>query len=264
MQTVQLVGMLRENRARVDRVLTIIPEERMLQPMGEDARSGKDIVAHITAWEGRLIDWLEAARRGEPPEIPEPGATWDDVDRLNERTFEENRDRPLGDVLSDSRHSFARLIATVEGFSDVELSDPDAFPGFDVRPLWRRIAAGPGYGHYQAHLYDLLTRVDPADRFTPEAAALERYAGVYSDGVERITIRVEGDQLLVSSVVGGVSERPTLALDATHFAYENGGMVTFFVEPNGAVSGLECWSYRLPRVKTAPPAAPAQSEPTEI
>jgi hypothetical protein len=42
------------------------------------------------------------ARRSETPQIPEPGATWDDTDRLNARDFKAIRDRPVDDVLAAS------------------------------------------------------------------------------------------------------------------------------------------------------------------
>ncbi|MBF6589541.1 MAG: ClbS/DfsB family four-helix bundle protein [Ktedonobacterales bacterium] len=249
MERNKLIEMLRANRVRFDALLAQVDATRMLQPIGEDQHTGKDILAHLTAWEQRLIGWLEAAQRGAPPQIPEVGATWADMDLLNERTLAENRDRSLAEVAADSRRSFERLIATVERFSDADLTEPDRYTGFDVQPLWRRIAAGPGYGHYQAHLYDLLVRIPPAARYTPTRASLAAFAGVYSDEVERITIRLEGGRLLVSSEVGGVHARPAIALDATHFAYENGGMVTFFPAEDGGVSALECWSYILPRIK---------------
>ncbi len=249
MKQATLVAMLRENRARFDAIVVMIPGERMLEPAGEHAGSGKVLIAHLTAWEQRLIGWLEAARRGEAPQIPEAGATWADMDRLNARTLEQTRARPLADVLANSRRSFERLTAAVEQFTDTELSDPDAFPGFDVRPLWRRIAAGPGYGHYQAHFYDLLSLVPIEARYLPDTDELARYAGAYGEAEdERIEVRVEDGQLSVSRLAGNAHDRPTIALDATRFAYENGGLVTFFVAADGSVKGLECWSYRLLRV----------------
>jgi hypothetical protein len=249
MKQATLIAMLRENRARFDAVVAMIPEERLLQPMGDEGSTGKDLLAHITAWEQRLVGWLKAARRGEVPHIPEDGASWADMDRLNARTLAENRGRPLAEVLADSRRSFTCLIAAVERFSDGELSDPEAFPGFDVQPLWRRIAAGPGYGHYQAHLYDLLQLVEPEVRYRPDPAVLPRYAGTYGEEEdERIEVQVEAGQLVVTRLDREIRDRPTVALDATRFAYENGGMVTFLVTSDGRVTGLECWSYRLSRV----------------
>jgi hypothetical protein len=249
MKQATLITMLRENRARFDALVAQIPDERMLEPRDSDGSTGKDLIAHLTAWEKRLIGWLKAARRGEVPKIPEPGTTWGDMDRLNARTLAENRARPLADVLGDSQRSFARLIAIVEHFSDAELSDPVRFSGFDVQPLWRRIAAGPGYGHYQAHFYDLLLRVPPEQRFRPDPGSLARYAGTYGEADdERIEVRVTNGQLYATRMAGKVHDRPTLALDATRFAYENGGLLTFFVAPDGSVTGLECWSYQLPRI----------------
>ena len=83
MEQSTLIAMLRENRARFDAIVASIPEERLMEPSGPNGSTGLDLLAHLTAWEQRLIGWLDAARRGEPPHIPEAGATWDDTDRLS-------------------------------------------------------------------------------------------------------------------------------------------------------------------------------------
>ncbi len=151
MERATLLRMLRENRAFFDQTVALVSDERMR----EGHWSGKDILAHVTTWERRLLGWLAAAARGASTQIPEPGATWDDMDRLNAVSYAANRDRTLEDITADSRRSFAQVLAQIEAFSDDDLSDPTRFPWLDRQPLWRRIAAGPGYGHYQAHLYDL-------------------------------------------------------------------------------------------------------------
>ena len=52
----------------------------MLEPGIEGNRSVKDIVAHMTAWEQRMIQWLDESAAGLAPQRPAPGMTWDDLD----------------------------------------------------------------------------------------------------------------------------------------------------------------------------------------
>jgi hypothetical protein len=34
-----------------------------------------------------MVQWVGETLRGEVPETPAPGMTWDDLDRLNEQTY---------------------------------------------------------------------------------------------------------------------------------------------------------------------------------
>ena len=129
MDKTTLLGILQANRALFDQTLAQVKEPYLTGRHGADERSARDIVAHITGWEQRLIGWLAAAARGETPQIPEPGATWDDMDGLNARDFKANYDRPLDDVLADSRRSFQQLLERVVAFSEVELTDPGRYAG---------------------------------------------------------------------------------------------------------------------------------------
>jgi hypothetical protein len=242
MDKATLLGMLQANRALFDQTLAQVKEPYLTGPHGADERSARDIVAHITGWEQRLRGWLAAAARGETPQIPEPGATWDDMDRLNARDFKANHHRPVDEVLADSRRSFQQLLERVVAFSEGELTEPGRYAWMNGEPLWRRITAGPGYGHYQAHLYDLLQRSDPDEWYIPDPGTLARYVGTFAAGDTTMKFRIEGDRLIMHRS-WDECETPCIALDDTRFAYEHGGLVTFLVAEDGTVPSLEVWSY---------------------
>jgi hypothetical protein len=247
MERATLLRMLRENRAFFDQTVALVSDERMREPPREGHWSGKDILAHVTTWERRLLGWLAAAARGASTQIPEPGATWDDIDRLNAVSYAANRDRTLEDITADSRRSFAQVLAQIEAFSDDDLSDPTRFPWLDRQPLWRRIAAGPGYGHYQAHLYDLWERIAPEGRFAPAPTQLAACAGRYVDREGgTVTFMVEGDHL-VAQRSWEPGERVCVALDDLRYAYHEGGLFTFSRGEDGRVSATEVWTYRFAR-----------------
>jgi hypothetical protein len=63
--------------------------------------------------------------------------------------FEQNRDRDLGDVRSESRQVFQQYLAAVAALSEEDLNDPDRCTG--MPDGWRpwRILYDPT--HYQGH-----------------------------------------------------------------------------------------------------------------
>src|SRR5262249_17003448 len=122
-----LLTMLEENYALFERALAQVSEAQMSQPLAEGQWAGKDILAHLTSWNHRLIGWLQAAAQSETPEIPEPGATWDDEDRLNARTFAETRQLPLADVQAAHQRSFQQVLEQVQALSEKELTDSEHY-----------------------------------------------------------------------------------------------------------------------------------------
>ncbi|MDQ2716037.1 MAG: ClbS/DfsB family four-helix bundle protein, partial [Chloroflexota bacterium] len=188
---------------------------------------------------------------GKSPEIPAPGVTWDDMDQLNERTFARDRDRSLQEVLENSQRSFQQLLAQVQAFSEEELTDPQRFAWMSGAPLWQRIIAGPGYGHYQAHLYDLLQLTDRRYWFKPDPTLLTKYVGIYTDADgDSVKTQLEGDQLVFTLPKSeGEQEVTSMAVDTTRFAYENGGLVEFLIANNGEPEAIRWWGFVYPRVE---------------
>src|SRR5258708_26568380 len=155
MDKATLLHMLQDNRARFELIVSQVSETSMLEPTGKDQQSGKDIIAHLTTWEQRAVRWLKTAARGETPHSPEPGATGDDMDRLNAESFAQNKERSLQEAQADSQHSFKELGEQVQAFSDDELTVPLPLACVWHRdspaqgnPLWKSILASPCYAHY--------------------------------------------------------------------------------------------------------------------
>ncbi len=245
-----LLTMLQENSALFTRTLAQVSEAQMTQPVALGQWAGKDILAHLTAWNHRLIGWLEAAAREETPAIPEPGATWDDVDRLNAQTFAETHQLPLADVRAAFERSFQQVLEQVQALSDEQLTDPQRYAWLNGQPLWRRIARGPGYGHVQAHLADLLQRTDPRDWYCPNPATLSAYAGTYHHpDLGTLTVWLEDGHLRLNRSWNTPGEALCLPLEQHRFAYHEGGLLSFQAARDGSVPAVECWSYLLQRVQ---------------
>lgn len=120
-----------------------VSENEMLIPLEEDCWSVKDHVAHVVIWEKRLIEWLNVVERGEVPRQLPPGMTWDDLDRWNEQTFEENSGRELKEVLADFNHFADEVVQVVEAIPE----DLLMASGFS-RVAFRIAALGDGGSEY--------------------------------------------------------------------------------------------------------------------
>ena len=141
-----LLASIAAGRARYEDALAHFDDAAMLERVdGEWTR--KDVVAHIEAWERRVVDTLRALRAGE---------TIDDVetDDRNARFFARDRDRSLDDVRAREAEAYRALLAAIDGASDEELFDGRhfAWTGGDPFADWFR---GNADEHYDEHLEQL-------------------------------------------------------------------------------------------------------------
>ena len=124
-----------------------LTEEQMHQPgvMGE--WTIKDVLAHITAWQTRLITALFKAEKGFAPETTESGKA---VDQLNERFYREMKDRSFDQVWDDLDSSYHQILTRLENWKDKDLFDPKRFRWMQGHPFAEYIA-GDSYEHYAEH-----------------------------------------------------------------------------------------------------------------
>jgi hypothetical protein len=114
-----------------------------------DGRTPKDVVAHVTWYERQLIGVLRShALVG--------SELWDvSVEERNAAIYEQNKDRPLSDVLAESERVFAELIGLVGTLREGDLQDPTRFPKMPVDwEPWKLIAEN-SYEHYRGHRPEL-------------------------------------------------------------------------------------------------------------
>lgn len=137
-------------RERLEKTLAKISEAQKLVPGVMEAWTVKDLLAHITVWEQRMLRWLEQTVRDEVPEMLPPGMTWDDLDQWNEQTYQKHRHRDLDEVLADFELSYPQALSAVQDISEEDLIDPDRYAWRDGRPLWEMVAANTSW-HYKEH-----------------------------------------------------------------------------------------------------------------
>jgi len=127
----ELLDELQQENAQFEALLTAIGPTRMTQPEVAGGWSIKDIVAHLTGWRTRTVARFLAARSGDPVTPPPWPTELQDDDDINAWIYAANRDRPLDEVLRDSRANFQQLVAAISALDEAELRDPSHFTWLD-------------------------------------------------------------------------------------------------------------------------------------
>ena len=143
MKKEELTKRIRADRARFDALVAGLDAARLVEPSLEGGWSVKDVLAHVSVWERLCTAWFAAAARGETPDRAEVR----DVDGFNARSYRDAKDRPLADVLAESRLSHGAIVAVIEGMSEAELADEQRFG----RPAWQMASANSD-DHYREHI----------------------------------------------------------------------------------------------------------------
>ncbi len=158
----QLLAEMQSEQAAWLALLDEIGEENMTQPEAASGWSIKDIVAHITGWRRRTVLRFRAAL--DPtvdmtPDYPAELDEDDEVDQINAWIYKANRDRPLADVLNDSREVFQQLVAEVSALSDEQLNDPQRFPWLEGERLTGAFIFGHFHEEHEPDMRAWLSRV---------------------------------------------------------------------------------------------------------
>lgn len=147
----ELLDLTRSERSALDDIVQKLTPDELCAPVLDGDRSIKDVLAHVAKWEELMANALETGLRGETPAWPEPGATLADVDKINQRTFDENRDRPLDDIVQESRVAYERALALVESVPEEAIFTPSHFSWLGSMPLSVVVRANMDE-HYHEHV----------------------------------------------------------------------------------------------------------------
>jgi len=156
---------MRSERANLESLIAPLSYEQLCLPALDGQRSVKDVMAHIAAWERRCVGWIETGLHGEMPSLPEAGYEWEDIDDLNEKTFQENKDRSLQEVLADSHQAYEQLLAQVQALSEADLTEPHRFAWTESGTSLVPFVAANSYEHYHEHseqIREWIEKVQPS------------------------------------------------------------------------------------------------------
>lgn len=149
-----LVDTLRSERHAWNKLIDDVGKARMQYPGVVGGWSVKDLIAHITWAERETILILNDRMR-------EGSDLWYvDQHERNEAVYQQNRDRPLQEILAEAHDVFEELIAVIENLKDDAIHDASYFQDMPAEWVpWQVIAANT-YFHYRAHAPELRVWLD--------------------------------------------------------------------------------------------------------
>lgn len=161
----RLVGLLDAERMRWHALLAEVGAARMEEPGVEGAWSVKELVAHLTFYERRVVEGARQVLTTGSFSRPTDSFAAMTMDARNEAIAAQARAQPVADVLAEADQVFGQLRAIIAHAPQDLLNDPRKLgmpEEEDVAP-WMRIANN-SYGHYRQHeqaIRDWLERTRP-------------------------------------------------------------------------------------------------------
>ncbi|MCH7697522.1 MAG: ClbS/DfsB family four-helix bundle protein [Chloroflexi bacterium] len=143
-----LLAEIQRERTKLVALLAPLDEAGMLVAVRDDGWTAKDILAHLTAWEQRLLRWLERWRTTGDPGRPEVGVSWDGFDALNDKDHLATKETPLPDVRRASTDAYEAVIGVLDSMTDDDLA---VHPETPDGPTWSWIFSANTWEHYQEH-----------------------------------------------------------------------------------------------------------------
>jgi hypothetical protein len=140
-----LEGILKERKLLEDVLASIDPQD-YLEPVFEGDWSIKDMLAHIVAWEQRMITWVGQAAEGILPDMP---GNDQEVELLNSQSYHQDKDLPLDQVLQAFERSYPQALSVAENTPEEVLFTKDLFEARE-NPFWITVGANTSW-HYKEH-----------------------------------------------------------------------------------------------------------------
>lgn len=113
----------------------------------------KDLLAVRVWWTERVIDWVEAGRRGEMPTTPAAGYRWNETPRLNADVVNESRRRSYRSIRAKLERGYRRVVDTIELLDDTELLEVGIFEWAGKYPISRWISINTTRQYLTARTY---------------------------------------------------------------------------------------------------------------
>ncbi len=122
------LAQLESERERLEEAIAALEPGRMLEGGVVGEWSVKDVLAHLADWEEHMLEWVDAARRGERVRGPEPGLNWRQLKQFNARVYERHRGERLDEMVEYFRTAHARFMEMVAAMPEEEMLAPGRYP----------------------------------------------------------------------------------------------------------------------------------------
>jgi hypothetical protein len=149
----EILDVLEDEREKFLDSIEGLSTQELLEPGVVGNWSVKDIMAHITLWEAELVKLLWQAAQGQKPTTIHFAGI--NVDERNEAWYEEQKDRPIEQIIADFSAVRKQTSRRVEAFTDKDLNDQSRFSWQKGYALWKWIAED-SFSHEAEHTAQIL------------------------------------------------------------------------------------------------------------
>jgi hypothetical protein len=141
----ELLDLINHAWANWQATLAQVNQSQITQPNAEGHWSVKDIIAHITWHEREMIGLIQArALAGSD--------LWNlPTHDRNAIIYQQNKDRPLPDILTESQQTHQQLITLLATLTDDELNNPGRFTNMPPDWIPHQLIASNTNEHYADH-----------------------------------------------------------------------------------------------------------------
>ena len=124
----QLLKDIYTERRRLEKNLSVLSPEDMIQPGVTGTWSVKDILGHLVAWERLFLNWYSTGIQAGISDTMPVGMSQKRIDTLNQQIYEKNRARSLEDILAEFHSTYQETISLIESIPEEDIFTPGRFP----------------------------------------------------------------------------------------------------------------------------------------
>jgi hypothetical protein len=150
MKKSEILSALETGREEIMGLIEGLSSEEMEAPGVVDLWSVKDILLHLSLWEGELVKLLWQAKQGQQPTSAQLSMLLSSEDEINARWQQMGAKRSLDQVLQDFHAVRSQTRKRVEAFTDEDLANPKRYSWLGGKALWEWIE-GDSFGHEAEH-----------------------------------------------------------------------------------------------------------------
>ncbi|MBI1299501.1 ClbS/DfsB family four-helix bundle protein [bacterium] len=114
----ELIKWLTEEQQKWNLLVAAIGDKRLEQAGVNGDWSMRDVIAHLTGWQRRLVNHMHASAQGQPTPPPPWPADLPTEDAINAWIYDANHTRPVREVLADAYALHQQLVAILHGLPD--------------------------------------------------------------------------------------------------------------------------------------------------
>ncbi len=162
MKKSELLNWFQEECQRWELLLVAIGQKRLTESGVNGQWAMRDIIAHLTGWQLKLVNQFVAAMNGELGPPPPWSKELQSEDDINAWIYETNRKKDLGQVLEDVRHVHEKMRNAINNLpDDIRIETIDSkFHVVYIKD--QRFAVGEFFHHFyddhQADVYAWLSK----------------------------------------------------------------------------------------------------------